>query len=405
MTSRIPSSVTAATVTLDKVFITAELENRVAPESNDRHIKQAIQELAAQILEGPDKVLPLFVALAMEIGGGVSAGISILELDANPPIFRWAFLKGSLAVFEGATIPRDLSPCGVTLDQDKPVLTRHPERYYSWIADVNVVAPEVLLVPLHRGSEQLGTLWLLSDTVGHFNRGHVAAITDIAAFVSVALGMHLRDTRMSKALIEQESIAKEMSHRVKNVFTIVDSLIYLSARNAETKDELAETLSGRVHALAVAHGIIRRTNTDTTTSLHATELGDLVRAILRPYEAAENQPSRVIDSWPQVALGERATSGVALVLHELATNAAKYGALSRDDGVVEVTWTVEKTDLCLKWKERGGPLVSGLPSRAGFGTRLVTDTVEKTLSGTQRYEWHPEGVEITLRLPLERLKA
>jgi two-component sensor histidine kinase len=392
-------------VTIDEVIITRELAERPASPSDHRQIKQAIQELAAHMIDGPDEVLPRFVELAMEMGGGVSAGISIAELDASPPIFRWAFLKGSLSVFEGATTPRDFSPCGVTLDENRPILTRHSERFYTWIADVSVILPEVLLVPLHRGVEQLGTLWIVSDTLGHFNRGHVEAITEIAAFVSIALRMHQTEARLSKALLEQESLASEMSHRVKNVFNIVDGMIHLGARRAASTEELAEALSGRVRALAVAHGIIRRTFSDTAAPTQAAELGDLIRAILRPYELASDRDSRVILSGPPVTLGEHATNGVALVLHELATNAAKYGALTREDGTVDIAWTVDATELSLVWKERGGPIVSGAPSAAGFGTRLMTDTVERALSGSQRRDWRPGGVEVTLRLPLERLKG
>ena len=394
-----------ASVALEDVIITRELGNRPASESDHRQIKYALQELAAHMVDGPDEVLHRFVALAMELGGGVSAGISVAELDASPPVFRWAFLKGSLAVFEGATTPRDFSPCGVTLDADSPVLTRHSERYYAWIADVDVILPEVLLLPLHRGDEQLGTLWIVSDSLGHFNRGHVEAITEVAAFVSIALRMHQTETRLSQALAEQETLAMEMSHRVKNVFNIIDGMIHLGAKRAATKEDLADSLSGRVRALSVAHGMIRREFTDPSVPVRATEMSELVRAIMRPYEDGKAQTERVRVSGPEVALGEHATNGVALVVHELASNAVKYGALTREGGSVEIAWVVEAGDMVLRWKERGGPLVSGAPLATGFGSRLMTETVERALGGTQRRDWLPEGVEVSLRLPLEKLKA
>jgi two-component sensor histidine kinase len=308
-------------------------------------------------------------------------------------------------VFEGTTTPRNDSPCGVTLDEDKPVLTRHSERYYSWIADRKVVLPEVLLVPLHRGAEKLGTLWIVADRIGHFNRGHVDAITEIAAFVSIALRMHQTETRLSKALVEQETIAREMSHRVKNVFNVVDGLIHFGGKSAATGDEVVNALSGRVRALAVAHAMLRRTFSDRSMPMEATDIGDLARAIMRPYTVDRPQGSRVAVSGPEVALGAHATNGIALVLHELATNAGKYGALSRGSGTVDIRWTVDDDTVTLDWKERGGPIVRGPPPTGGFGCRLVTETVERTFSGAQRHRWLPEGVEITLRLPLERLKA
>jgi two-component sensor histidine kinase len=392
-------------VTFEEVYVTRELDQRPARVSDHRQIKQAIQELALHMVDGPEKVLARFVALAMEIGEGVSAGISIATLDASPPIFTWAYLTGSLAAFEGATTPRNDSPCGVTLDEDKAILTRHSERYYSWIADVNVVLPEVLLVPLNRGLEKLGTLWVVSDQLSHFNRAHVEGVTEIAAFVSIALRMQQTESRLSKALVEQETIAKEMSHRVKNVFSVVDSLIHLGGNRARTSDEVVKALSGRVRALAVAHGMIRRTFTDDSTIVRATEIGDLARAIMRPYEVDPQDASRLVVSGPEAALGEHATNGIALVLHELATNAAKYGALTRESGSVEITWTVDATDLMLNWKERGGPIVSGVPLSTGFGSQLMRATVEQALSGTLRHVWALEGVEVAMKIPLERLKA
>lgn len=399
------ATATASTWTLDDTYVTAELDSRPSPESDHRQIKQAMQELAAHMVDGPEKVLPRFVELAMQVTGGISSGISISEPDADPPIFRWAYLTGSLAAFEGATTPRDYSPCGVTLDQDKPVLTRHSERSYTWIADVNVILPEVLLVPLHRGTEQLGTLWIVSDKLSHFHRGHVEAVTEIAAFVSIALRMQQTETRLAQALAEQESLAGEMSHRVKNLFNIVDGMIHLSGARATNKDELTQVLSGRVRALAVAHGMIRRSFSDASLPDHTADVGTLIRAIMNPYEGDSAHPARVEISGPEVSIGEHATNGVALVLHELATNAAKYGALSRDIGSVRIDWSTDETALTLTWKERGGPIVTGAPLAVGFGSRLVRETVTRNLGGTQRYEWQPGGVKVTLRLPLDRLEG
>lgn len=396
---------TAPDWTFDDTYITSELDARPLPSIDHLKIKQAIQELAVHMADGPEKVLPRFVEYAMEVTAGVSAGISIADLDARPPTFRWAFLKGTLAAFEGATTPRDDSPCGVTLDKDTPVLTRHSERSYSWIADVGVILPEVLLVPLHRGPEQLGTLWIVSDELSHFNRAHVEAVKEIAAFVSIALRMHQTEMRLSKALTEQEALAKEMSHRVKNVFNIVDGMIHLGGKHAKTNHELTQALSGRVRALAAAHGMVRRSFGTASLPIQTAGMGNLIGAILRPYEFDPKHTTRVTMSGPEVSLGEHAANGIALVLHELATNAAKYGALSRDTGTVAIDWSTDATTLTIKWKELGGPIVTGPPLAVGFGSRLVTETVTRALSGSQRYGWHPEGVEVVLTIPLERLKA
>ena len=215
------------------------------------------------MMDGPAEVLPRFVDLAMNMAEGVSAGLSLYEEGSEPKVFRWCYLRGTLAAFEGATTPRDLSPCGITLDEMRPILSRHPERYYDWIAEANIVVPEVLLVPLYRGSnEPLGTLWIVSDQIGHFNAGHARSVSELASFVSIALHMLQIESRVKQALDHQEVLAKEMSHRVKNLFAIVDGLIGLSARGASSKEELAQVLSGRVRALADAHGLVRHSFRD-----------------------------------------------------------------------------------------------------------------------------------------------
>ncbi|MCX7355881.1 MAG: hypothetical protein NTY59_13835 [Alphaproteobacteria bacterium] len=108
----------------------------------------------------PEEVLPRFVDLAMEITGGISAGLSLYEENPAPGVFRWRYLRGVLAPFENATTPRNFSPCGITLDRNGPVLSLHPERVYDWISNADIVVPEVLLVPLYLGGkEPLGTLW------------------------------------------------------------------------------------------------------------------------------------------------------------------------------------------------------------------------------------------------------
>jgi two-component sensor histidine kinase len=102
-------------------------------------------------------------------------------------------------------------------------------------------------------------------------------------------------------------------------------------------------------------------------------------------------------------LGHRATNGFALVLHELATNAAKYGALKADAGSVQVSWRREGDQLVLTWQERGGPAIDGEPTKQGFGTVLSKNTVVGQLGGTLRNDWQPTGLVVTMSVPMENL--
>lgn len=379
-----------ATATFDEVFVTRELAERPVTPIPQRRVKEAIQELAAHMATGPEKVLPRFVSLAMEMTGGVSSGISVSEPEAKQ--FRWAFLQGSLSAFEGATTPRDFSPCGITLDCDMPILTRHSERYYPWIADVNVALPEVLLVPLHRGAEQLGTLWIVSDELSHFNAGHVEAVKEIAAFVSIALQMHQTEKRLSRALEEQEMLTAEMSHRIKNLLATTGALVQMSARGSATKDDMTHSLMGRLNALGFAHALVR-SEFSSGHEVRAAFLHDLLNGVVSPYAT----PAL---SGPDVRLGERATNAIALIFHELTTNAAKYGALSAAGGTVSVAWTIEDDKLVLAWTESGGPAPT--TTQSGFGSRMVQGTVA-SLEGAIEYDWKPTGLSAKVSIPTGRI--
>src|SRR3569623_33391 len=194
------------------VFITAELSRRgVAPRDHLRE-KLAIHDIAERMADQPSEVLPRLVQLAMDISGAESAGISVLEREAQQ--FRWLGLAGVLSAFEGATTPRNHSPCGVCLDFDGPILMDRPERAYEWIADANITVPEVLLVPLRvKGSDAIGTLWLVAKEGGYFDLGHAQALTELAAFAGVALRMIQTEQRLNQALQDQEVLTREMSHR------------------------------------------------------------------------------------------------------------------------------------------------------------------------------------------------
>lgn len=392
---------------LSDLFITSELDRRPASLSDYRQQMAAIQDLAAKMADSPDEVLPRFVDLAMQIAGGVSAGLSLYESDPAPGVFRWRYLQGVLSPFDGATTPRNFSPCGVTLDQNGPVLSLHPERYYDWISDAEIVVPEVLLVPLYlRGAEPVGTLWIVSEKEGHFTRSHARAMTELASFVSIALRMLEAEHRLQEALAQQETLANEMSHRVKNLFAITDGLIRASVRGAADKDEFAEILSGRLHALASAHALVSRDLREVGRAPRTGDIETLLQAVVLPHENSHSGTApRVRIGGPRVRLGDYALNSVALIFHELATNAAKYGALVNHDGAVEVTWRVEGDDVVLGWREQGGPAISAAPSHEGFGGKLVKSTVASQLGGTLSYDWAAAGLAVSMRLPLQRLAA
>lgn len=317
----------AASPQISDVFISDALSARVPKRTDHRGEIVALQALANRMADDPADVLPLFVDLAMELTGAVSAGLSLYDPEDAPGIFQWRHLRGTLAPFEHATTSRDHSPCGVTLDCNAPTLAAYPERIYEWIAEAGIVVPEVLLVPLYIAGEPLGTLWVVSDRDGYFDSGDARVTAELASFVGVALRMARNEERLRRSLEEQETVAKEMSHRLKNVFAMADGMIRVSARNAATPAAMAQALSGRLHALANAHALVRRKISDIGSEPPATDLHDLIQAIVKAHEPSEDElPSPFAIAGPAIACGDHATNGIALLIHELTTNAAKYGA-------------------------------------------------------------------------------
>jgi two-component sensor histidine kinase len=385
---------------VEDVFITPELDRRTPGKVDSRREKIALQSLAALMVDDPKEVLPRFVSLAMELGEGISAGLSLYEEHPAPGFFRWHHLQGTLAQFTGATTPRYNSPCGVVLDLDAPVLTAHSERGYDWIAEHKVSLPEVLLVPLHIGSkEPMGTLWIVSDEKGHFHREHVRVTTELASFVAIALRMLSTEQKLQHALDEQLILAREMTHRIKNLFAMTDGMIRFTARSAATPTEMSELLSGRLHALADAHSLVRREFSELGKAAPTSDLKDLIHKVMFPHEHLTSRAgSRFSIEGPPIRCGERATNGIALIFHELATNAAKYGSLTTEKGRVEINWYHQGESLMFNWVERHGPPIEGPPSASGFGGELLRRMIRE-FGGSVGYDWQSCGLVAKITFP------
>jgi two-component sensor histidine kinase len=220
------------------------------------------------------------------------------------------------------------------------------------------------------------------------------AMSDLAAFAAIALRMIRAEERLSQALRVQETLADEMSHRVKNVFALTAGMVRLSARNAVSKEDLAATLQGRLHALAEAHALVRRRFDQMPWD--GADFGEILTRILLPHDEG-----RSIVRGPLVSIGERAVTSVALLFHELATNVAKYGSLSVNQGAVQIEWEADERNMRLQWRETGGPTTKPL-ERQGNGAKIVNGTVQQ-LGGTIDYDWRPEGLTVRLRLPIASL--
>ena len=200
-------------------------------------------------------------------------------------------------------------------------------------------------------------------------------------------------------------LTREMRHRVNNLFLITNAIVSLSARSAKTPADMARAVQGRLTALTRAHELTRPGLIDpagklgSEASLHA-----LIKAIFEPYVDEEAEvPARVVIKGCDFTISESAVTNVALVLHELATNAAKYGALSADGGVVRVDCARDDATLRIVWREAGGPPLGAPPSEEGFGSVLTRQVVVNQFRGKIERAWQSDGLVIEMEIPLHHV--
>jgi PAS domain S-box-containing protein len=203
----------------------------------------------------------------------------------------------------------------------------------------------------------------------------------------------------------QRLLLHETNHRLKNLFAMIDAMISLSVRSARTPQEFARAIRGRLAALLRAKELIRPGIMGTEhVASERTTVDALVRTILQPYDDG-NSPERISASGPDVAVGAAAVTSLALALHESATNAVKYGALSEPNGAIRIKWETRDDHFHLEWEETGGPAIVVPPKAEGFGSILTEQSVTNQLGGEIAYDWRHSGLKLTLTIPLDRLKA
>ena len=209
----------------------------------------------------------------------------------------------------------------------------------------------------------------------------------------------IHDSRL--AAEERELVAQELSHRIKNIFAVLTGIIGLSARSRPEIKPFADQLRERIYALGEAHDFVRPHSTDSAPQEKQTSLKALTSRLLRPYQDGELERIEFIGDDAEIDDG--AATPLALIVHELATNAAKYGALSVAEGRVVLSGHMADR-YHLSWKEIGGPALSADPADIGFGSRLIQLSAEGQLRGQVERIWEPDGLRIEIELPIEALR-
>ena len=220
--------------------------------------------------------------------------------------------------------------------------------------------------------------------------GTAAATVDPAGKVVRISGVTIDITDRKEANERQALLAREVDHRARNALAVIQSIVRIT--RATTVEDYAQAIEGRIKALARAHTLL------SDSRWHGADLATLVAEELAPYRSDD----RIKFGGPDVSLQPATAQGLALALHELATNAAKHGALSSSHGTISLEWQLNNHGLLLHWTEGRGPLIAQ-PSSRSFGLRVIVASVEQQLGGKTSFDWDPKGLRCEIWIPCSAL--
>jgi PAS domain S-box-containing protein len=277
------------------------------------------------------------------------------------------------------------------------------ERVFGYTADEAVGRSIMLVIPEARRNEEIDILTRIrrGERIDHFETmrqrkdGTLIAVSLTVSPVKNGEGRIIGASKIARDITQQKhsqeqiaTLAREAEHRAKNLLSTVQAVVKLS--QADTPDDLKNAIEGRIQALANVHSLF------VETRWIGAELSTIAKQELAPYTG--KAPARVRIEGPPTLLEPNTAQSIAIVLHELATNAVKYGSLSQPGGRLELTWDSSgPRELALRWSEEGGPPVVA-PSRRGFGSRVIERMIGQS-QGEVRFDWRTEGLvcDITLR--------
>lgn len=300
---------------------------------------------------------------------------------------------------------------GHSLDGRITSWNRGAEAIFGFSAEEAIDQPMAILLGPAQADNVPAILARLQrgETVEHFEIDRVRqdhAPVDVSITVSpvvdgngrmIAASTVARAVTARKAAEEQKNVLiAELDHRIKNILSVVMALISQSQRSAVSPEAFVSSIDGRIKALSRVHGLL------TNKSWDEASLRDIVEAELAPYRS-EQKTNIVVEDEATIALTPKATQTLALAFHELATNAAKYGALTVNDGSVGVRWSVSgpsaKLVLRIVWAESNGPAVTP-PARRGFGSALIERALATELNAEVKLDFAAEGLKCEFDIPL-----
>ncbi|EJZ18525.1 PAS domain S-box protein (plasmid) [Rhizobium sp. Pop5] len=324
---------------------------------------------------------------------------------ARPTYDAAAFLAAIIESSDDAIVSKSLS--GVIMTWNKGA-----ERIFGYTADEVIGQPVTIIIPKDRLDEEPAILSRIQagERVDHFEtvrRCKDGKLIDISLTISpirdasgeiIGASKIARDiSELRRAAEHRELLLREMHHRVKNLFAIICSIITLAARTAATPSDLASSTMERLMALARAHEITLPSLTEQSVVDPPATLFQLLSNILAPYGQDDGRQWSLHGN--DLDVGRAKITNLALLLHELATNSAKYGALSIDGGAVEIATAVSSDTVELVWLETNGPTQGDpIPASSGFGS-ILEQRIARSLNIDIERSWTPAGLSIRLSLP------
>jgi PAS domain S-box-containing protein len=327
-----------------------------------------------------------------------------LVLEANRNITERAGIELQLRFLASIVESSDDAIVSKNLDGVITSWNKGAERIFGYSASEAVGQPITIVIPLDRQGEEREILTRIrrGERIDHFEtvrqrkHGTLVSVSLTVSPVKDAHGKIVGASKIARDITEQKrnqeliaTLAREAEHRSKNLLSSVLATVNLSQSNSP--EDLKQTIVGRIGALANVCSLF------VATRWIGAELSAIATQELAPY--SETFGKRVIIDGPQILLEPGVAQSIAIVLHELATNAAKYGALSRPDGKVHLEWLdAADRELRLRWTERGGPPTEE-PARKGVGGRIIEAMITQQ-QGRVAFDWQTEGLvcQITLRV-------
>ncbi|WP_425965085.1 sensor histidine kinase [Rhizobium nepotum] len=274
-------------------------------------------------------------------------------------------------------------------------IATHLAEQPDW-SEVPIIVLLERTVPLERIRGRLQRSWPGARLL--FHTRPIAPLELVNAIQSNLL-VRLRQRQVRDSLERERELRLELNHRVKNILASVTSIFQMTKRGAMTVEDLARDFTGRLQALSNVHTAVFEAGGEEVS------LSAVVALTVSPYNS--DGVSRVKVNGPEVMVSREAGTTIALCLHELITNAIKYGALSHPDGNVEIIWAVTRTSgsvFSLNWVEAGGPTVRE-PTRQGYGTRYVRSALGALLGNVPDIAFAQEGFRCGVSGPLSRITS